>query len=194
MFLPFPSGANWGRTFGPSAYSRPVLLCDRKPAAMPWFVATAKVGHLDTAHYALIIAGNECYLPRYQNARGVTGPLFSNYIFIKAVHYWRELNFVRGVSRVLMDGEEPGRVKDVVVSLIRSLQTGGIVVLPKKGERFVVGDRVVILRGPFREQVGFYQGMSLDERLRVLFMFLSGELTIEFEDSAVAPYEEPVAL
>ena len=159
---------------------------------MTWFLGTAKIGHLDDAHYALVVSGNECYLPRYRNARGTTLPLFSNYIFIKAVHQWRELNFVRGVSRVLMDGDEPGRVKDMVVDKIRSLQTDGIVMLPKKGDRFVVGDKVVILRGPFREQVGFYQGMSLEERLRVLFLFLSGELTVEFDDSAVAPFEEPV--
>jgi transcription antitermination factor NusG len=161
---------------------------------MTWFVATAKKDELDVAHYALQIAGNECYLPRYHDKRGMTRPLFSNYIFIKAVHQWRELNFVRGVSRVLMDGDEPGRVRDGVVVLLRSLQCDGIVILPKKGERFQYGDRVVILRGPFKEQVGFYQGMCVEERLRVLFLFLSGELTIEFEDSAVAPFEEIVAV
>jgi transcription antitermination factor NusG len=160
---------------------------------MPWFVATAKRDELDVAHYALQIAGNECYLPRYRDKRGMSRPMFSNYIFIKAVHQWRELNFVRGVSRVLMDGDEPGRVADGVVVYFRALQADGMVVLPKKGERFKLNDRVVILRGPFKEQVGLYRGMSVDERLRVLFMFLAGELTVEFEDSAVAPFEDIAA-
>ena len=73
---------------------------------------------------------------------------------------------------MVMDGATPAKVPDAVIAEIRSLERKGAIELPPK---LRPGDRVRVLRGPFRDQFAIYAGMTGRDRVAVLFRLLGGE-------------------
>ena len=59
-----------------------------------------------------------------------------------------------------------------VIAEVRSRELEGAIELPSKLRR---GDRVRVLRGPFRDQLAIYAGMSGRDRVAVLLRLLGGE-------------------
>ena len=81
-----------------------------------------------------------------------------------------------------MDGAIPAKVPDAVIAETRSREREGVIeLLPKLRP----GDRVRVLRGPFRDQRGIYAGMSGRDRVAVLLRLLGGERQILLHRSDV---------
>jgi transcription antitermination factor NusG len=149
---------------------------------MPWLVAQTKFACEDNAHFNLVCNKFKCYLPRYRNVRGKISFLFPRYIFIYWPQRWQDLFSVRGISRVLMDGDLPGKVGDEIVDGFRGMQIKGVIQLPRRSERFKRNQRIMATRGSFESQIGLYLGMTAQERELVLFEILGRKVPVEFSN------------
>jgi transcriptional antiterminator RfaH len=140
------------------------------------------------ALHTLALAGYEVYRPLLRVRRVSHGrrielrpALFPGYAFVLIELQWHTARWAPGVAKIVLDGAAPARVPDTVIAEIRSRERGGLVELAPKLKR---GDAVRILRGPFREQLALYDGMSGAERVAVLLALFGSErrLTLRASD------------
>jgi hypothetical protein len=84
-----------------------------------------------------------------------------------------------------MDGEQPARVPDPVITEIRSRERGGLIELPKL--RLDPGMRVRVISGPLCNQIGLLGALRPHERVLVLLRLLGGEQTTAAQDRLNIP-------
>jgi transcriptional antiterminator RfaH len=150
------------------------------------------------ATQCLALAGFDVYLPRLRERRVVRGrrvdvnpPLFPGYAFVAIVLQWHEARRCPGVSSLIMDGTRPARVPDAVIAELRGRERHGLIELAKpRGLRR--GDRVRIVRGPFRDHLALFDGQTTRERVAVLLQLLGGQCRAELSAGDVAPLGEVV--
>ena len=127
---------------------------------------------------------------RMRAVRGVrkVAALFPFYLMVRVDERrqdWRKLWYTRGVASVLMDGEQPGRVRDEHVERIRTLTddtVDGYYHDPQHDSpRFPPNASVEGLRGLFEGKYGTYRGLAGNrgDRVRVLFNILGHEAEFE---------------
>jgi transcriptional antiterminator RfaH len=131
------------------------------------------------ALHVLGLRGFETYCPRLRERRARHGrlhevikPLFVGYTFVLIQLQWHAARWAPGTLGLIMDGERPARVPDAVIAEIRARERNGAVELPPKPRP---GDRVRVLRGPFRDRLALYAGMSGRDRVAVLLQLLGRE-------------------
>ena len=124
------------------------------------------------ALHVLTIQGYEVYCPRLRERRLVRGrwaevllPLFPGYTFLRVVTGWWQARWTPGTCGLVMDGATPAKVPDAVIAEIKSREREGAIELPPKLRS---GDRVRVLRGPFRDHLAIYAGMSGRDQIAVL--------------------------
>ena len=156
-----------------------------------WSVARLALNQERLALHCLGLAGFETYLPRLRERRVVRGrwverqpPLFPGYAFIVIELQWHAARWAPGTLGLVMDGTVPARVPDVVIAELRARERGGLIELPKP-RGFRRGDQVRIVRGPFREHIALYAGMSGRERVAVLLQLLGAQQRTELPADAI---------
>jgi transcriptional antiterminator RfaH len=156
-----------------------------------WCAARLMPKREAVATQCLALAGFETYLPRLREHRVVrnrrveiTPPLFPGYCFVLIVLQWHGARWCPGIAGLCMDGARPARVPDTVIAELRGRERNGLVELVKP-PRLKRGDPVRILRGPFREQLGLYDGMAPRERVMVLLQLLGGQHRAELPANAI---------
>ena len=154
--------------------------CQHCEVAVTWYVVRTNQHGDDACHSALSGAGFMVYSARYHDKRKALRLLFPHYLFVKAVHNWRQIYRVEGVKRLLMSGAEPGRINDDIIDYFRSQQVDGVIQLPRRQQRFKPGQRLMAMTGPFQNQIGLYQGMSPRDREIVLFSLFGKSVPMEF--------------
>src|SRR6516162_11284233 len=83
-----------------------------------------------------------------------------------------------------MDGEQPARVPDAVISEIKSRERNGFVELPRP-RGLAPGMRVKVLQGPLQAQIGMLAALRPHERVLVLLNLLGGQQRVELARSAI---------
>jgi transcriptional antiterminator RfaH len=148
-----------------------------------WCCARLQARREALALHCLRLAGYETYLPRLREERVRFGrkverqpPLFPGYAFVLIELQWHAARWAPGTLGLIMDGMKPARVPDAVIAEIRQREVRGLVELPSRLRR---GDRVRILRGPFRGHLGLYSEMKPRERVEVLLQLLGGAHRVE---------------
>jgi transcriptional antiterminator RfaH len=131
------------------------------------------------ALHVLGLRGFETYCPRLRERRARHGrlhevikPLFVGYTFVLIQLQWHAARWAPGTLGLIMDGERPARVPDNVIADLRARERNGAVELPPRPRP---GDRVRVLRGPFRDRLALYAGMSGPDRVAVLLHLLGRE-------------------
>ena len=131
------------------------------------------------ALHVLGLRGFETYCPRLRERRPRHGrlqevikPLFVGYTFVLIQLQWHAVRWAPGTLGLIMDGERPARVADAVIAEIRAREFNGAVELPPRPR---AGDRVRVVRGPFRDRLALYAGMSGHDRIAVLLHLLGRE-------------------
>src|SRR5262245_8462616 len=96
-----------------------------------WACAQLEPNRTALALHCLGLAGFETYDPRLREQRrrhgrkvSVTPSLFPGYAFVLIVSGWWDARWAAGVRRLVMDGLQPARVPDAVISEIRSRERG----------------------------------------------------------------------
>jgi transcriptional antiterminator RfaH len=109
----------------------------------------------------------------------VEAPYFPRYLFIAldlGRHRWRSVNGTFGVSRLVMQADQPHPVPNgVVEALIASADQRGILQLASK---LRVGGAVRLMAGPFAEQLVILEELDDCGRVRVLLDILGRRVAI----------------
>ena len=87
-----------------------------------------------------------------------------------------------GRMKLIMGGEEPQRVPDVVISSLRDRERNGLIVLPTpapSAPHFQPGDKVRVKVGPLMGFPGLVSTMRPRQRVEVLLQMLGGLQRVE---------------
>jgi transcription antitermination factor NusG len=118
----------------------------------------------------------------------VEAPFFPRYLFIVldlTRHHWRSVNGTYGVSRLVMQGDQPHPAPyGVVEALIAAAGPRGILQLASKLQ---VGGPVRLMAGPFAEQLAILDGLDDGGRVRVLLDILGRRVAISTAVNNVLP-------
>jgi transcriptional antiterminator RfaH len=162
---------------------------------MYWCCAQVEQSRDRLAWHCLTLAGYKIYQPllrehRRSHGRKIiaTPPLFPGYLFVWVVRGWWDARWAAGVRRLVMDGEQPARVPDAVISEIRSRERGGYVELPKL-HGLKPGMRVRVVSGPLSEQIGMLAALRPHERVLILLQLLGGQQRVELARNAIEAIE-----
>lgn len=164
-----------------------------------WYVASTHPRAETKALWHLKNQGFHSYLPRYLKRRSharrtemVQTPLFPGYLFIDmdvAATRWRAIRSTVGIRHLICRGDEPVPVPRGIVEDIRARESDeGVLPAPNLPPPFVRGDAVEVREGPFRDQVGFFECVSDDERIVILLGLLGRQLRIPLPIHAVRAY------
>jgi transcriptional antiterminator RfaH len=144
-----------------------------------WTACRLQPNRTTLALHVLNLQGYEVYCPRLRELRVLRGrrvevllPLFPGYTFLRVVTGWWQARWAPGTCGLVMDGAIPAKVPDAVIAEIKSRERKGAIELPSEVRP---GDRVRVLRGPFRDHLAIYTGMSGHDRVAVLLRLLGGE-------------------
>jgi transcriptional antiterminator RfaH len=155
-----------------------------------WCVAQTKPLCELTAQRFLALNGYETYLPRLRGVRRNHGrkvetrlPLFPSYLFIWIVSEWYRARSTPHVARLVLHGSAPARISPEIISEIRAREVGGLVELPTK--LLEPGDRVRVLSGPFRDQLGVLGALRPHERVVVLLQLFGSAQRVELARDAI---------
>jgi transcriptional antiterminator RfaH len=163
---------------------------------MYWCCAQIEQGRDRLAWHCLGLAGYKIYQPLLRESRRshgrkiiATPPLFPGYLFVWIVQgFWWDARWSAGVRRLIMDGEQPARVPDAVISEIKSRERNGFVELPK-ARGLAPGMRVKVLQGPLQAEIGMLAALRPHERVLVLLNLLGGQQRVELAKSAIEVIE-----
>jgi transcriptional antiterminator RfaH len=158
-----------------------------------WAIAQTESQRETIAAYFLSIAKFETYLPRIRIHRGRKSrvvPLFPSYLFVRIIDRWHTIESTIGVTRMIVSGGAPARLRDEELDKIRSREVNGVVKLPKPPGRYAHGDRIAIAKGSFRGHVALFEGMSAHDRCAVLMDLLGRKVRLELAISDVAPQQQ----
>src|SRR5262249_24188875 len=152
---------------------------------MYWCCAQVEPRRERLASHCLGLAGYEIYQPLLREQRRSHGrkivrtpPLFPGYLFVWVVRGWWDARWSPGVVRLIMDGLQPARDPDAVISEIRGRERNGLVELPKP-HGLAPGMRVRVTSGPLSEQIGMLAALRPRERVLVLLQLLGGQQRVE---------------
>ncbi len=136
------------------------------------------------------------YLPRFMKRRRIgkrdvrgPSPLFPRYVFVGvdvANQRWRSINGTVGVSWLVCQGDRPAPIDASVIDAIAAREDeDGLIKLATRV--FHAGEPVRITSGVFTDQLGLYEGMADQDRVRILLDLLGRKVRVLIESDVVAP-------
>lgn len=160
-----------------------------------WFVAQTQVHAEAKAANNLLRQGFEIYLPRYLKRRRharkvdtVAAPLFSRYLFVNvdvATQRWRAIQSTFGVSRLVMNGDEPAAVSLDVIGALRAREDDKGFVKLERRPLFAPGDKVRVLSGAFIDNLGLFEGLADRDRVAILLDLLGRKVRVMLDADLV---------
>lgn len=128
---------------------------------------------------------NETYLPRIRERGGKISTMFPNYLFVRLIDgQFYNLRKTPHVIRVILD---PGSELDEAVVNLRRREREGYVRLPRV-PTLQKGSPVKIIGGSFEGAVGWYDGQTTHDRVRVLLEMIGRKVPVELSERQIARY------
>ena len=163
-----------------------------------WYVVRTHAHSERKALEHLRRQGFTAYLPQYLKQRRharkvekVAAPLFPRYLFVSfdaARERWRSILSTIGIADLINQGGTPLPVPDGVIDSIRAREDDVGLVEMKVEAPFAAGESVQITGGPMSSHVGWYEGLTDQERVIVLLDMLGRKLRIEVPQANVRAY------
>ena len=158
---------------------------------MHWYLVYTKPRQEACALQNLNQQGYDCYLPLLSSEKLLKGqvskttePLFPRYLFVKldtshSAKSWSPIRSTRGVSKLVSFGNQPARVADELVELIRARESSGDI---EEKRLFKPGEPIRVVDGPFAGVEGIFQALDGTQRVMILIELMSKPVRM-----AVAP-------
>ncbi len=158
---------------------------------MHWYLVHTKPRQEACALQNLNQQGYDCYLPLLSSEKLLKGqvakttePLFPRYLFIRldtshSAKSWSPIRSTRGVSKLVSFGNQPARVADELVELIRARESSGDI---EEKRLFNPGETIRVVDGPFAGVEGIFQALDGTQRVMILIELMSKPVRM-----AVAP-------
>jgi transcriptional antiterminator RfaH len=158
---------------------------------MHWYLVHTKPRQEACALQNLNQQGYDCYLPLLPSEKLLKGqvskttePLFPRYLFIRldtshSAKSWSPIRSTPGVSKLVSFGNQPARVADELVELIRARESSGDI---EEKRLFKPGETIRVMDGPFAGVEGIFQALDGTQRVMILIELMSKPVRM-----AVAP-------
>ena len=149
---------------------------------MHWYLVHTKPRQEACALQNLEQQGYDCYLPLLASEKLIKGavtklaePLFPRYLFIRldthdSAKSWSPIRSTRGVSKLVTFGNQPAKVSDTLVDLIRARETSGEIA---EKRLFNPGESIRVVDGPFAGIEGIFQSIDGTQRVMILIELMS---------------------
>lgn len=165
-------------------------------SALNWYVVQTQVNGEGKAAQNLMRQGYEIYLPRYlkrrHHARKVdfsAKPLFPRYMFVAidmTKHRWRSIQSTFGVSRLVSNGDDPARVSQDVVRVLKAREDDKGFIRMDSRPVFAPGDKVRVRAGAFMDSAGLFDEMGDRDRVAILLDMLGRKVRVLLDVDMVA--------
>ncbi len=163
-----------------------------------WYVVNTHARSENAALEHLRRQGFTAYLPCYRKRRRharktdiVAAPLFPGYLFVCmdiARTRWRAIRSTIGIKSLICQGDHPIPLPEGVIDDIQAREdTSGIVSVCPTVD-FEPGQSVKIMDGPLREQVGWFEAVTDDERVVILLELLGRKMRMTLPGDAISAY------
>jgi transcription elongation factor/antiterminator RfaH len=136
-------------------------------------------GHLENQNFRTFLPKRRRTVRHARKSRTVEAPFFPRYLFVildLEQQPWRRVNSTIGVSRLIMQGEQPQPVPHgIVEALVGSADSQGILQLR---QHLKIGEPVRLMAGAFAEQLAILDELDESGRVRVLLDILGRKVPI----------------
>ena len=108
-----------------------------------------------------------------QNSQIKKEPMFPGYAFIRASQNieLKCLNSTRGVIKIIRFGNEYPILDQRDIAAIKSIEDDSF--KNPKRESYKIGEQIVIVSGPLKEQKGIISKVASNQRVEILYMMLN---------------------
>jgi len=154
---------------------------------MDWYLVHTKPRQEKSALDNLHRQGYQCYLPMIPAEKLRQGlitvadePLFPRYLFIRlgqgdSAKSWAPIRSTKGVSRLVSFGNEPARMDDGLIELLRTQES---LAQTEPVRLFKSGEKIRLTQAPFAGIEGIYQMADGERRVMVLIEILSKPVAV----------------
>ena len=185
--------------------SQPLMLLSSNPKLAPmrtvleggerWYVAhtlpTAELraqGHLINQGFRTFLPKRRKTVQHARASRTIEAPFFPRYLFVVldlTQDPWRRVNGTAGVSRLVMQGEQPQPVPPgIVEALVSSSDSQGILQLR---HHLRVGEPVRVMAGAFADRLAILDELDDVGRVRVLLDILGRKVSVYTDSNNLLP-------
>jgi transcriptional antiterminator RfaH len=161
-----------------------------------WYVVQTQVNAEMKAARNLVRQGFGIYLPRFLKQRSharkiekVVAPLFPRYLFVCvdiATQPWRSIQSTFGVSHLVFNGPSPTPVSDDVLGLLKAREDANGFIQLDRRPRFLLGEKVRVLSGPFSDNLALFDGMGDRDRVAILLDLLGRKVRVSIDADMIA--------
>ena len=148
-----------------------------------WFLIYTKPHQEERAKENLENQGNEAFLPMIASEKTKQPqsfslkPMFPRYLFTKFIvenNNWTHIKSTRGVSHIVVFGENLTKVPNSVIDYLKSkVDDNDVLKLQTTRKTFQKGDELVIKQGVFQGKDATFSSMRGKERVRVLLSLMN---------------------
>jgi transcription antitermination factor NusG len=150
---------------------------------MTWCLVFTEARRESLVQLLLTKTHHEIYFPRIRE-RGKKVTMFPNYLFVQMINdQFYNIRWTPHVLNVLHDRQKS---LESIVSDLRRRERDGYVRLPRP-PRLQKGQQVNIIAGSFEGHVGWYDGQSSHDRVRVLLDLLGRKVPVQLLEKHLAP-------
>ncbi len=165
---------------------------------MEWYAVHTHVNKESLSEINLIRQNFITYLPKYKkiirHARKISTvvrPLFPKYLFVKVdliKQRWTVINSTYGVNFLISMEDKPVKISDKIINEIKSYDNSNGITDISPCSYMTIGDEVNILEGIFSGRKAIFDGLTDDNRVKVLFNLLGKEVTLSMSPIGVVRY------
>jgi transcriptional antiterminator RfaH len=160
-----------------------------------WYAVHAHPREEAKALGHLVRQGYRAYLPRYtkkirhaRRTETVARPLFPRYLFVNldlATEGWRSIRSTMGVVDIVCFGGQPAPLPSGVIEGIKTQEDANGFVQFADQCAFKRGDPVMVLSGPFSQQLGLCDSITDNQRIAILLDLLGRKVRVVLDVEAV---------
>jgi len=165
---------------------------------MEWYVVHTHACKESIAEKNLVRQKFITYLPKYKkvirHARKVSNvvkPLFPRYLFVKMdliKQRWTSINSTLGVNILITMDERPVKISDKIINALKSYDNYEGITDITPCLSMEKGDEVDIVEGIFSGRKAIFDGLTDNNRIKVLFNLLGKEVTLSMTPIGVARF------
>jgi transcriptional antiterminator RfaH len=161
-----------------------------------WYVVHTQMNAEMKAARNLVRQGFDIYLPKFLKRRSharkvekVAAPLFPRYLFVCVditAQRWRSIQSTFGVSHFVSNGPHPTPVADNVLCVLKAREDANGFIQLDQRPRFVPGEKVRVLSGPFSDNLALFDGMGDRDRVAILLDLLGRKVRVSIDVEMIA--------
>ena len=159
--------------------------------ASAWYVVHTQMNAEMKAARNLLRQGFDIYLPKFLKRRSharkvekVAAPLFPRYLFVCVditAQRWRSIQSTFGVSHFVSNGPGPTPVAGNVLRLLKAREDANGFIQLDQRPKFVPGEKVRVLSGPFSDNLALFDGMGDRDRVAILLDLLGRKVRVSID-------------